>query len=155
MTLGLLASWLALVSLGYVVWRQKQRLNRFFSTNGDSGLENNLQATLKNLETTDKTLKELQKTQQTLTSTLELAAQKVSIVRFNPFQDTGGDQSFAIAILDGQNSGLILTSIHGRQGTRVYVKPVDLGKSRYTLSTEEKQVLKQAIARSRNLKEDK
>jgi hypothetical protein len=76
-----------------------------------------------------------------------LASQKISIVRFNPFGDTGGDQSFSLAVLDAHDSGYVLTSIHGRQGTRVYVKPVDFGKSKYTLSSEEQQALSQAIKR--------
>ena len=76
-----------------------------------------------------------------------LASQKISIVRFNPFGDTGGDQSFSLAVLDAHDSGYVLTSIHGRQGTRMYIKPVDFGKSKYTLSAEEKQSLTQAIKR--------
>jgi len=68
-------------------------------------------------------------------------------VRFNPFGDTGGDQSFSLAVLDAHDSGYVLSSIHGRQGTRVYVKPIDFGKSKYQLSTEEDQALSQAVKR--------
>lgn len=77
-----------------------------------------------------------------------LASQKISVVRFNPFGDTGGDQSFALAVLDDHSSGYILTSIHGRTGTRVYVKPIDFGKSKYNLSVEEQQALTQAMKRT-------
>jgi hypothetical protein len=82
-----------------------------------------------------------------LTVTSSVASQKISIVRFNPFGDTGGDQSFSLAVLDAHDSGYVLTSIHGRQGTRVYIKPVDYGKSKYSLSDEERQALTQAIKR--------
>jgi len=68
--------------------------------------------------------------------------QKVSIIRFNPFKDTGGDQSFAIALLDSEDNGLIISSLFARQGTRVYSKPIKNGKSKYPLSKEELEALK-------------
>lgn len=77
----------------------------------------------------------------------DLASQKISIVRFNPFGDTGGDQSFSLAVLDTHNSGYVLTSIHGRENTRTYIKPIDVGVSKYTLSKEEKQAIDQASKR--------
>lgn len=64
--------------------------------------------------------------------------QKVGLVRYNPFSDTGGDQSFVLAILDGKDDGLIITSLHSRDQTRVFAKPVDKGKeSGYEFSKEE------------------
>ena len=84
---------------------------------------------------------------QKLSSIAALSLQKISMVRFNPFGDVGGDQSFSLAMLDGHDSGLIITSIHGRGGTRVYAKPIDLGKSKYSLSAEEKKALAQATKR--------
>ncbi len=82
-----------------------------------------------------------------LAAATSLASQKISIVRFNPFGDTGGDQSFCLAVLDAQDSGYVLTSIHGREGARMYVKPVDFGESKHTLSAEEQQALTQAARR--------
>lgn len=84
---------------------------------------------------------------QKLGAVAALSLQKISMVRFNPFGDVGGDQSFSLAMLDGHDSGLIITSIHGRSGTRVYAKPIDLGKSKYSLSSEEKKALAQATKR--------
>ena len=63
--------------------------------------------------------------------------QKVGIVRFNPFSEVGGDQSFSIALLDGNDDGLVLTSFYTREGNRVYGKPIKAGASRYALSKEE------------------
>lgn len=71
--------------------------------------------------------------------------QKVALLRFNPYGDTGGDQSFAIALLNGKQSGLVLTSLHARSGTRIFAKPVLEGKGTYELSKEEIEVLKKAI----------
>ncbi|MDO8529593.1 MAG: DUF4446 family protein [bacterium] len=71
---------------------------------------------------------------------------KVGIMRFNPFNDIGGDQSFSIAFLDGKNSGLVISSLHTKEGTRVYSKPIIKGEAdKYQLTEEEKNVIKIAI----------
>ena len=71
--------------------------------------------------------------------------QKVGIVRFNPFEDTGGDQSFVLAILDGTDSGMVLTSLHSRTNTRWYAKNVEKGKGvDHQLSQEEEKAVKHA-----------
>ena len=71
--------------------------------------------------------------------------QKIGLVRFNPFSETGGNQSFSLALLNGEESGLVITSLHSREMTRIYSKPVKKGKSDgYELSAEEKQALKAA-----------
>ena len=70
---------------------------------------------------------------------------KFEVIRFNPFKDIGGDQSFAIALLDGKNNGLVISSLHTREGTRVYAKPLKKGEGDgYTLTEEEKQAILQA-----------
>lgn len=71
--------------------------------------------------------------------------QKVAIVRYKAFEDVGSDLSFSIAILDGNNDGVILTGIYGRQESTTYAKPVDKGISRYDLSEEEITALNEAI----------
>ncbi len=68
--------------------------------------------------------------------------QKVSIIRYNPFSDIGGDQSFSIALLDEMGNGTILTSIYAREGNRVYAKPINNNSSQYKLSAEEEEVIK-------------
>ncbi|HCS78781.1 TPA: DUF4446 domain-containing protein [Patescibacteria group bacterium] len=71
--------------------------------------------------------------------------QKIGLVRFNPFSDTGGDQSFVIALLDNKNSGIVITSLYARTGTRWYVKKIEAGKSiQYELSNEEKEAIKKS-----------
>lgn len=125
----------------------KQRFSAALGGVDTNSLESTLAEHLTRVEAVDRRLTELNTEYQRLSITNSLASQKISIVRFNPFGDTGGDQSFALAVLDAQDSGYVLTSIHGRQGTRVYVKPVDYGKSKYTLSEEEQQALDQAVKR--------
>jgi len=67
--------------------------------------------------------------------------QKVGLIRFNPFKELGGDHSFSLAILDSHDSGIIITSLHTRDRTRVYMKDVKKGKSGFELSSEEKKAL--------------
>lgn len=72
--------------------------------------------------------------------------QKFSLVRFNPFNELGGDHSFVLTMIDGMNNGFILTGLHTRDRTRVYVKEIKAAKSRYKLSKEEQKALDDAIS---------
>lgn len=71
--------------------------------------------------------------------------QKVGLIRFNPFSETGGDHSFSLSLLDGKDDGLVITGLHTRERTRLYVKPVKKGKSNYELSEEEKKAILKAV----------
>jgi hypothetical protein len=75
----------------------------------------------------------------------EIHMQKYGFVRFNPFGDMGGDHSFCLALLNGKNTGFVLTGLHTRERTRVYVKHIKRGKSEYDLSKEEKKALEEAL----------
>ena len=74
--------------------------------------------------------------------------QKVSLTRFNPFSELGGDHSFSMAILNGHLTGFLLTGLHTRERTRVYVKNVEKGRCKQELSKEEKGVLEKASAQT-------
>lgn len=74
----------------------------------------------------------------------KLHSQKVSLVRYNPFRELGGDHSFCLAILDGHDTGVIITSLHTRDRTRVYMKSIKNGKSETQLSIEELKALSKA-----------
>ena len=79
---------------------------------------------------------------------LRCSVQNVGIVRFNPFRDAGGDQSFCIALLDEAHNGVVISSLYARDGVRIYGKPVQTGMSSYTLSKEEQEAIQQAIQES-------
>ena len=75
--------------------------------------------------------------------------QKVGLVRFNPFSQTGGNQSFSLALLDGNNNGLVISSLHSREGTRIYAKMVKEGEGKgkgkkSSFSNEEKEAILKA-----------
>jgi hypothetical protein len=72
------------------------------------------------------------------------ALSRLGLVRYNPFEDTGGNQSFVVAALDANGDGVILTSLHSRNGTRIYAKGVRAGQPDSSLSDEETQALKAA-----------
>jgi hypothetical protein len=74
--------------------------------------------------------------------------QYIGLVRYNPFEDAGGDQSFALALLDRQGDGVVISSLHGRTATRFYAKSVKGGASPLSLSNEEAKALKQAMERA-------
>jgi hypothetical protein len=75
----------------------------------------------------------------------QLQIQKIGLLRYNPFADTGGEQSFVVSLLDNYNNGMILTSLQGRSGTRWYAKQVKKGKgTEFDLSKEEEEAVKKA-----------
>lgn len=82
---------------------------------------------------------------------LDTAVRGVGVVRFNAFQDTGSDLSFAVALLDAGENGLVVSSIYGREESRTYAKPVKGGKSPYQLSGEEQEAIRRAAAATRRL----
>ena len=79
-----------------------------------------------------------------LTAVSRVCVQKVGVVRFRAFEDTGSDLSFAVALLDSEDNGVVLSSLFGRTESRVYAKPVEHGASSYLLSTEENEALSKA-----------
>jgi hypothetical protein len=81
---------------------------------------------------------------ETLTERGRGAVQHVGVVRFNPFEDTGSNQSFALAMLDDDGDGIVISSLHSRQATRVYLKPISAGRAETALSEEEAEALRKA-----------
>lgn len=73
----------------------------------------------------------------------------VGIVRFDAFEDLGGRLSFAVALLDEEGSGVVLSSINGRQETRIYAKPIERGESSINLSQEESESIRRALSGAR------
>lgn len=80
-----------------------------------------------------------------LESISEKTFQKIGIIRFNPFDNLGGNQSFVIALLDKQNNGFVISSLFIKDSNRVYAKAVQNGSSEHSLSDEEKEAIERAI----------
>ena len=73
-----------------------------------------------------------------LDSDLNACIQKVGLVRYNAFKNVGSDLSFAIALLDNNNNGVVFNGLYGYESSNIYAKPVKNGESTYQLSDEEK-----------------
>ena len=101
--------------------------------------------TLKRIERLEKEIEEANKALKEIGEKSKENLQKVGVVRFNPFKEIGGDQSFSIAVLNENNSGFVITSHYGRESNRIYAKPVKEGRSDYVLSREEEQAIAQAM----------
>lgn len=98
---------------------------------------------IERLEQAVRVLNATDKKQQVL---VDGSVRHVALLRFDAFEDVGGRLSFSCALLDDHGSGVVLTSINGRQETRVYAKPITDGDSTYNLSTEEGEAIRQAMA---------
>jgi hypothetical protein len=148
--------WSALVALVVVlsVWivslqvrlnRMVRHYNRLFSGTTFGSFEDAMDRYVTRLEETVGQVDSLTQLCQAVEGNLLGTIQRVGIVRFNPFSDTGSDQSFAVALLDGNGSGIVLSSLFSRSSTRMFAKSVIEGKSNHPLTDEERQAIEQAI----------
>jgi hypothetical protein len=87
---------------------------------------------------------QLTKTSERMERQLKDSIQRVGLIRFNAFEGTGGEQSFAVALLDAQGDGIVVSSLQGRADSRLYAKPVKKWDSTYNLSVEEKEAIAKA-----------
>jgi len=143
----------AVVVLGaWVAWLQRseallrRRLRRVLPEGESGGIDEILDRQLKRIDSLTERVDALNKLHHELEDLSQRTIQKVAVIRYNPFSDTGGDQSFAIALLDSLGNGVVLSSLHSRTDTRVFAKPVQSGRSRYQLSDEEQDAIKKALA---------
>jgi hypothetical protein len=141
---------LVLLLLAFVQARRQSRLRRKLDglTRGAEGrsLEAILDAHLDKVFAVARELDELAARSAVLEAGARRAIQRVGLVRYNPFEETGGNQSFALALTDGSGDGLVVSSLHARSGTRVYAKAVVGGRSDAALSQEEAEALRLAMA---------
>jgi hypothetical protein len=91
------------------------------------------------------TVKNIEAAYGSIDARLKSSIQKVSVVRYRAFDDVGSDLSFSIALLDEKNDGAVITGIYGRNECTTFAKPIENGISKYDLSDEEKQSIKNAI----------
>lgn len=141
-----------LIGLSFYLYKIASHYQRLVQGTKGQNLAEVLDKILDNFKKSKTDLEGLKEEIQKLASDSKKHVQKVGILRFNPFSDTGGDQSFVLAILDDRNSGIVLTSLHSRGITRWYAKNVKEGKGvHHQLSEEEKKAIKKAhILRQKN-----
>jgi Protein of unknown function (DUF4446) len=107
------------------------------------GVLDSQQGHLKRLEQAVRSLHSADKRQ---AEEIATTVRRVALLRYDAFEDVGGRLSFSCALLDDHGNGVVLTSINGRQETRVYAKPITEGRSGYNLSSEEEEAIRRARA---------
>ena len=144
MTILILLALVVFISINYRLAKLNRRYRKMMQGMDGVNLEGLL---LKHIEevrqTTDK-VNRLTEDTQYLSMVIRGCVQNVGIVRFNAFEDTGSDLSYAVAMLDNKKNGVVFSSIFGRNESRVYAKPIINGESTYFLSDEEKDALGKA-----------
>jgi Protein of unknown function (DUF4446) len=126
--------------------RASTRAYRALVGSGDAGTLGDLVVShIARVEDVSRRLGEMDSVHTSLERRTLNSIQHIGLVRFNPFEDTGSDQSFAIALLDGERDGIVISSLHGRANTRLFAKPVKGGASSHTLSDEEERAIRIAI----------
>jgi len=138
-----LAGWLVLLE-----YRQRQLANSLrllLTGRGGADLEATLRDFIARMSQIEQTTQAMDLRVTELEVKLPYLVQHIGVVRFNPFSDKGGDQSFVLAILDAHADGAVLSALHGRTDVRVYAKPVIGGQSTYTLTAEEKEAIARAM----------
>lgn len=133
--------------LWWMVLRVQRRVKAVFKGSGETeeDLKRNVVRRTAWLEAK---VEELDKRMSPLEDISHISVQKVGFLRFNPFQDTGGDNSFAISLLDRNNDGVVFSSFYTREGVRVYAKKIENGTPKQPLSDEEKKVLDEAMKKT-------
>ncbi len=142
---------LGLVLAGFSLW-QIRSLNRlrqtFFAGTKALDLESVIQGLKQELKDSQQHQRILEQALTELKKNLTFSVQKVGLVRFNPFKDGGGNFSFALALLDWHNTGVVITSMYGREQNRIYTKKIDQGKSEGQLTAEEQEAMLTANKKS-------
>lgn len=145
----LLVELIVLVILFCIVREQRKtrkKLSVFFSGKEAKDLERVLLEQLNETKALDQEIQELFEISNRLRELSMKSLHKTSVIRFNPFKEVGGNQSFCVALLDGKHSGIVISSLHTREGTRVYAKPVVNGHAEnFPFTEEEKSTIAQAI----------
>ncbi len=122
------------------------RYKRFMNKLGNGkNLEEDLENYMYKVDRVEKQNAEISNFCRNLDEDLSKCIQKVGIVRYSAFKDTGSDLSFAVALLDEKNSGVVFNGIYSREMSNIYAKPVENGNSKYTLSDEESQAIVKAM----------
>ena len=124
----------------------KNKYNKFMKKIGNGkNIEEDLENYMYRVERVERQNAEIISYCKNLDEEVAKCIQKVGIVRYSAFKDTGSDLSFAVAMLDENNDGIVFNGIYSREMSNIYAKPVKNGGSEYTLSEEEKEAIRRAI----------
>ena len=147
----ILVSIMTLLLIGFVVMVTRfSKLNKKYKNfmqklgNGKN-LEEDLETYMYRVNKVEQQNAQIQNEMKNMNNNITKCIQKVGIVRYNAFENTGSNLSFALALLDNNNNGIVLNGIYSREMSNIYAKPVENGKSTYTFSEEEIKALQKAM----------
>ncbi len=149
-TAALAIAVVVLIVVVVLLWRHvaalELRIASLTSAGDGHSLESTMHATLDRVAALSHGVEQLRSRSTVMEAVQKKAIQRSGLVRYNPFEDTGGNQSFAVALLDDHGDGVVVSSLHARQNTRVYAKAITGGRSEAALSDEEAEALRRAMA---------
>jgi hypothetical protein len=139
--------------MGFWTWRVQRyarsvdaRLKSIFRDAGDDNTVRVLAEHLSTVRHTAQAVTRMQEQHDDIVHIMPTVIRHIGLVRFSPFHDTGSDQSFALALLDGRRDGVVVTALHSRTDSRLYAKPVERGSSTYSLTPEERDAIERALS---------
>ncbi len=134
-----------LLFLTFLAFKQKTYLQSLFPKDQSRDIRNKFKEVVETIARFEKNIQILENRLNGYKKDSLNNIQKVAVLKYNPYNDTGGDQSFSLVLLDGKMNGVLITSLHSRGSTRIYLKDIKSGVSELELSKEEKQTLKQGL----------
>ena len=134
----------------FIMLARLHSINKHYKTflkklgNGEN-IEEDLENYMYRVERVEKQNAEIKNLVDAIDANMDTCIQKIGIVRYNAFKDTGSDLSFALALLNDNNDGVVLNGIYSREMSNIYAKPIKAGKSKYTISEQEQEAIDKAI----------
>ena len=147
----ILSTMVGILTIGFIVIlysniKLKNKYNKFMKKIGNGkNIEEDLENYMYRVERVERQNAEIISYCKNLDEEVSKCIQKIGIVRYSAFKDTGSDLSFAVAMLDEKNDGVVFNGIYSREMSNIYAKPVNGGNSEYTLSEEEREAIRRAI----------
>ena len=136
---GVFFVWLLILTIFF--WQMFSHYSRLAKGANNKNLKSILEDILSKIDLHNKDIESIKKYCDNLQRDGLLHVQKIGLHRFNPVKDTGGDQSFVLSLVDGSDTGIIISALYSRSGTRWYAKRVINGKgAEHELTDEEKKV---------------
>jgi hypothetical protein len=137
---------LAVVLVAILVWifTIEHRIKKFFAGTKAKNLEDVMVQISNQMGDLKNTQKEINMHLVTVDDRLGKSIRRVESIRFNPFEDAGSNQSFAVSFINDEGNGVIMSSLYARDRMSIFVKPISKGESEFELSDEEKRVLQRS-----------
>lgn len=145
MTVMLFVSLIFFININIKLTRMNKRYKKLMTGMDGCNIERLLMGHVDEVRETVKRMEEIECENRRIDHIAKQGLQKIGVIRFSAFEDMGSDLSYAIAMLDHQNNGIVLSSIFGREESRCYAKPIIGGDSTYALTEEEKAAIREAI----------